>query len=202
MLDAEREWAWDDKVYTYDQVVAVAQHAQVANTPSTTSASASAADSAQLSWDALDVAHRDYTEIHSDLTRRLRESGSSPLQTGNEQDIDMEALRKELDEHEQKLESCIVTPDKIRATSFNDVHLPSKTIDAIRSMVSLPLLYPEAFNSGVLKSHSTNGALLFGPPGTGKTLLARATAMEAGARMMVVKASDINDKWLGESEKQ
>lgn len=197
MLDAERDWAWDDKVYPLDQVVAIAQHAQVAATHGT-----SHTDAAQMTWEALDAAYRDYTDIRTELTRRLRQSGPAASQTGVDQDVDMEALRKEMDEHEQKLESCIITPDKIRSTSFADVHLPSATIDAIRSMVSLPLLYPEAFNSGVLKSHSTNGALLFGPPGTGKTLLARATAMEAGARMMVVKASDINDKWLGESEKQ
>ena len=184
MLESEDEWAWDRKVYSHAQVVAIAQSAQVEGA---------------LTWEALDTAHRDYTVITTDLARRLRESGPS---FHAEVDLDVEALRKDMDEHEQRLEGCIVTPDKIRSTSFSDVHLPPTTIDAIRSMVSLPLLYPAAFNSGILKSHSTNGALLFGPPGTGKTLLARATAREAGARMMVVKGSDINDKWLGESEKQ
>lgn len=200
MLDAEREWAWDKQVYSHVQVAAIAQHAQVEHSDT---------GAEDLTWEALDTAYREYTDITADLTRRLKGGnlasstlGSNMGSASMEQELDMEALRKDMDEHEQKLEGCIVTPDKVRATSFDDVHLPSATIDAIRSMVSLPLLYPDAFNSGVLKSHSTNGALLFGPPGTGKTLLARATAMEAGARMMVVKASDVNDKWLGESEKQ
>lgn len=32
-----------------------------------------------------------------------------------------------------------------------------------------------------------------GPPGTGKTLLARAIARESGARMMIIKPSDVMD---------
>jgi ATP-dependent 26S proteasome regulatory subunit len=59
--------------------------------------------------------------------------------------------------------------------------------------VSLPLLHPEAFQTGVLKEHGMTGVLLFGPPGTGKTLMARALAKEAGCRMMVISPSDVMD---------
>lgn len=78
-------------------------------------------------------------------------------------------------------------------TSFAQVHLPAATIDAVRTIVSLPLLHPEPFRRGVLKENSMTGALLFGPPGVGKTLMARALAKEAGCRMMIVRASDVND---------
>ena len=94
---------------------------------------------------------------------------------------------KDLSSHERRLLSCIVDTSKLTATTFDDVHLPFKTIDAIRTLVSLPLLFPEAFRGGVLKDHATTGALLFGPPGTGKTLLARAVASESGARMLAVQ---------------
>ncbi len=50
-------------------------------------------------------------------------------------------------------------------TTFKSVHLPPATIDSVRTIVSLPLLHPEAFSSGILKTHSMNGVLLFGPPG-------------------------------------
>ncbi|OCF34533.1 hypothetical protein I316_03574 [Kwoniella heveanensis BCC8398] len=108
---------------------------------------------------------------------------------------------KNLSAHEKRLLPCIVDPNRLASTSFKDVHLPEKTIDGIRSMVSLPLLFPEAFRGGVLKDHATAGALMFGPPGTGKTLLARAVAAESGARMLAVQPSDVNDMYVGEGEK-
>lgn len=108
---------------------------------------------------------------------------------------------KDLSQHEKRLLGSIVDTSKLASTSFNDVHLPFKTIDAIRTIISLPLLFPEAFQGGVLKDHATTGALLFGPPGTGKTLLARAVANESGARMLAVQPSDVNDKYFGEGEK-
>ena len=78
-------------------------------------------------------------------------------------------------------------------TSFDDVHLPAHTIDSVRTIVSLPLLYPSAFQQGILKQHSMTGCLLFGPPGTGKTLVVRALAKEAGCRMLAVQPSDVMD---------
>ncbi|WRT65401.1 uncharacterized protein IL334_002344 [Kwoniella shivajii] len=108
---------------------------------------------------------------------------------------------KSLSQHEKRLLPCIVDPTKLASTTFKDVHLPEKTVDGIRSMVSLPLLFPEAFRGGVLKDHATTGALLFGPPGTGKTLLARAVAAESGARMLAIQPSDVNDMYVGEGEK-
>lgn len=78
-------------------------------------------------------------------------------------------------------------------TTFKQVHLPSHTIDSIRTIVSLPLLHPHAFQQGILKEHTMTGCLLFGPPGTGKTLAVRALAKEAGCRMLAVSPSDVMD---------
>lgn len=93
----------------------------------------------------------------------------------------------DLNKYEKRLLPCVVDAHKLASTNFSRVHLPDSTIDAIRTMVSLPLLHPEAFRTGILGEHSAGGALLFGPPGTGKTLLARAVASESGARMLAIQ---------------
>jgi hypothetical protein len=106
----------------------------------------------------------------------------------------------DLDKYEDRLLGCIVDPGKIYCfvqgtrliiaptakmpVTFESLHLPSDVIDSIRSLVSLPLLFPEPFRSGILSQQSMTGALLFGPPGTGKTLVAKALAAESKARMV------------------
>ena len=46
------------------------------------------------------------------------------------------------------------------------------------------------------------GMLLYGLPGTGKTMLARAIATEVKADFIAVKASDLKDKFYGDTEKK
>jgi len=116
----------------------------------------------------------------------------------------------DLDSHESRLLPCIVDSGEMKfehrfrfltmippkasmTTSFSQVHLPAHTIDSVRTIVSLPLLHPAAFQQGILKEHGMTGCLLFGPPGTGKTLVVRALAKEAGCRMMAISPSDVMD---------
>ena len=126
-----------------------------------------------------------------DLSQRIGQLLPPQAQSSGGPDPVVSALRKspDLNKYEKRLMPCIVDAQKLSATDFSRVHLPSATIDAIRTMVSLPLLYPEAFRTGILGEHSAGGALLFGPPGTGKTLLARAVAAESGARMLAIQVS-------------
>ncbi|KAI5990583.1 hypothetical protein EDC04DRAFT_3148762 [Pisolithus marmoratus] len=122
--------------------------------------------------------------------------------TGRVVDEVVEAIKqdKDLDPHEERLLGCIIDPSSI-STTFAHVHLPQHTIDSVRTLVSLPLLYPTAFQTGILREHAMAGCLLFGPPGTGKTLIVRALAKEAGSRMLMVSPSDVMDMYVGEGEK-
>ncbi|KAE9363268.1 AAA-domain-containing protein [Stipitochalara longipes BDJ] len=54
---------------------------------------------------------------------------------------------------------------------------------------------------GILKKGRIGGALLYGPPGTGKTHLARVLARETQAVMISVSAADIENMFVGETEK-
>jgi ATP-dependent 26S proteasome regulatory subunit len=102
------------------------------------------------------------------------------------------------------LEEHILTSFPLSAnleTTFNDVCIPDKIKDSLRTTVSLPLLHPSAFKFGILGREAIGGVLLYGPPGTGKTMVCRALARECGARMLQLKPSDIMDSYVGESEK-
>jgi SpoVK/Ycf46/Vps4 family AAA+-type ATPase len=102
--------------------------------------------------------------------------------------------------YEKKLLSGIIEAKNI-TTTFDDVHMPVETIDALQTLTTLSLTRPDAFKYGVLASNKIPGLMLYGPPGTGKTLAAKAVAKESGATMLEVSAADLNDMYVGEGEK-
>ena|ERR1700761_8084826 len=87
-------------------------------------------------------------------------------------------------------------------TTIEGVCVSSEIVESIRTSISLPIWCPGAFKAGILASQHVSGVLLHGPPGTGKTMLCRAIAKECGARMIAIKPSDIEDKYIGESERK
>ena len=107
-----------------------------------------------------------------------------------------------LDNYEKRLVSsvCLPSSSKARATTFSDIILPDKTKNVINDLIAMPLLYPEFFQTGILKN-SISGVLLFGPPGTGKTLLARAIADESQATFINITPSTVFNMYVGEAEK-
>lgn len=109
-------------------------------------------------------------------------------------------LQKSCNTHEKKLLNGVVDAGNIR-TTFADVHVPSETIEALKTLTSLSLIRPEAFTYGVLATDKIPGLLLYGPPGTGKTLLAKAVARESGATVLEVSGSEVYDMYVGEGEK-
>ncbi|KNH05442.1 26S protease regulatory subunit [Perkinsela sp. CCAP 1560/4] len=81
--------------------------------------------------------------------------------------------------------------------SFQQIGGLQEQVRQLREVIELPLVHPEQFvRVGV---HPPKGVLLYGPPGTGKTLLARAIASNVEATFLRIVASQIVDKYIGES---
>ncbi|KAL3474982.1 hypothetical protein BJX99DRAFT_169872 [Aspergillus californicus] len=129
-----------------------------------------------------------------------RTPNANPSETDNSRERSLAALRKTCNSHEKKLLNGVVDAKSIR-TTFADVHVPSDTIDALKTLTTLSLIRPEAFTYGVLATDKIPGLLLYGPPGTGKTLLAKAVARESGATVLEVSGSEVYDMYVGEGEK-
>lgn len=125
-------------------------------------------------------------------------SSSSSSESGLDPRLD--ALLKNCDSYEKKLLSCIVKPSSL-TVGFNDIRISPSTVSTLQNLITLPLLRPDWFSTGVLARHFISGVLLFGPPGTGKTLLAKAVAKESGSSVLEIKGSDVYNKYVGEGEK-
>jgi ATP-dependent 26S proteasome regulatory subunit len=103
------------------------------------------------------------------------------------------------DKHERALLTNVVAPADI-GVSYDSIGGLASVKELLRQCITYPLKYPHLYSEGIA-AEAPKGVLLFGPPGTGKTMLAKAVATEGGATFLHVDASSIENKWLGESEK-
>jgi len=69
----------------------------------------------------------------------------------------------------------------------------------LRERVIEPFLHPEVYKR--YKVEVGGGILMYGPPGNGKTYIAKAVAGELDAAFFNVNASQVKDKYVGETEK-
>ena len=110
-----------------------------------------------------------------------------------------ELLAKNLDKYEKALVSNIISPQELGVT-YDMIGGLDGAKESLRQAITYPLKYPWLYSEGIAQE-AVKGVLLFGPPGTGKTMLAKAVATEGGATFLTVDAGTIENKWLGESEK-
>ncbi len=75
-----------------------------------------------------------------------------------------------------------------------------ETIEQIKQIIEYPLKYPELYEH--MKMDINRNILFYGPPGCGKTMLARTIANETGANLYIINGPELNDKYIGETERK
>ncbi|KAK9237757.1 hypothetical protein V1525DRAFT_149644 [Lipomyces kononenkoae] len=139
----------------------------------------------------------------TDISGYVNEDLAKPDQKNPQQFVkqrDWKLIEASLDKREKAFLNQYIKPEKINIT-FDNVIAPPRTLDVIRDTVMFPLLMPDEFSYGVLATNHTSGILLYGPSGTGKTLLVKALAKAGQTAILDVRPSDLQDKYVGEAEK-
>lgn len=85
-----------------------------------------------------------------------------------------------------------------KEVDLSDIGGLPDVIDRIRSIIQIPLNYPEYLDH--FKTTRPKGLLLYGPPGNGKTMIARAIAKSMGADFVEVNITDTRRGIVGQGE--
>jgi SpoVK/Ycf46/Vps4 family AAA+-type ATPase len=89
--------------------------------------------------------------------------------------------------------------------TFADVVLPPETVAALDYALQVIRKHDLLFREwGLGERHATGLGLAFhfaGPPGTGKTICAEALAQALGRQLLVVRYSELESRWVGQTGK-
>ena len=109
----------------------------------------------------------------------------------NETSYEIERLNKKMfSQLSQEIEP------KTSKVTFKDVGGQDNLIEELKRSVIYPLRYPDAYSNFEIN----RGFILYGQPGTGKTHIARALANEADVNFVSLNGTEMESKWVGESE--
>ena len=111
-----------------------------------------------------------------------------------EPDESVNAFGLEVEDHTDEYE-----PD-VPSITFDEIGGLETEKHRLREAVSNPVEYQEVFEAA---GYSVGqGILLYGPPGNGKTMLAKAVANELSYRFFAVKGPEMEDPFVGETERK
>ena len=109
-----------------------------------------------------------------------------------------EAEEKIQEINKKTLKQLTVPPKPVpKRITFKDVGGMDETVREMKELIVHPINHPELRS----KKNMNKSILLEGPPGTGKSLLAEAAANESNAYFVHIKGSELDSKYVGESEK-
>ncbi|XP_071488039.1 outer mitochondrial transmembrane helix translocase-like [Diadema antillarum] len=104
-----------------------------------------------------------------------------------------------LSEYELSIASQLVDPLTLNV-DWSDIGGLKQVCQDIKETILMPIKKKHLF-AGSKLMQPPKGVLLYGPPGCGKTMIAKAIAKDAGCRFINLQASNLTDKWYGESQK-
>ncbi len=146
-----------------------------------------------LEGDTIKVGNKKITIKEPETTAPLKESYDMML----ELDKDVEPSIAQINKRSlAKMKEMTGEAKPVNKIMFGDVGGQDKAITTLKRSILYPIKYPELRNG----KNMNKAVLLEGPPGTGKSLLAEATANESGAWFRKINASELDSKWVGESE--
>src|SRR5918994_2863888 len=103
------------------------------------------------------------------------------------------------------LSTARIVESVVPRRTFDDVIPPPATKRALDQALAQVTSHDLIFNRwGLGQRHPTGTALAFnfaGPSGTGKTICAEAIAHELGKRLLLVRYSELESMWFGETPK-
>ncbi|TLD04257.1 uncharacterized protein PgNI_12197 [Pyricularia grisea] len=109
----------------------------------------------------------------------------------------LDSITASCSESEKEYFECVVDTDAV-SSEAQGIHMDQSLIDSLKQLLDLRQTKPY----GILAKEAVNGAILYGPPGNGKTHLARVVAASAGTNLIVATPADIQNMWVGETEKR
>ena len=127
-----------------------------------------------------------------EIAARLKEKSKQEA----EKDKAKQIVREETVEDQSSSEWQLSKRPDIR---LDDVAGLDEVKKALREDVILPFQHPDVYDRFGVRGGG--GVLMYGPPGNGKTFIAKAIAGELDAAFFAVDASQIKDKYVGETEK-
>jgi SpoVK/Ycf46/Vps4 family AAA+-type ATPase len=150
-----------------------------------------------------------YLERSNAYLNRIKSLQISSVLEDEEEKKEYDLVGNKLDTSDKKTSTEVRKPKESLGEEFDSLIMKEKPkiswnevigLDDAKRAIRESIVYPTK-RSDLFPLGWPRGLLLYGPPGCGKTLIAAAAAAEIDGYFVIVDASAMMSKWLGEAEK-